>query len=80
MDHKAFHLHYLAECQATFKRRDSLVGVTLAQGWATVIRVGAAACRDAQGIHPPGRWLVNHVMKASKFIGSVNVKVSSDEC
>ena len=46
----------------------------------TVIRVGATASRDAQGTHPLGRWLVNHAMKASKFIGSVNVKVSSDEC
>ena len=55
-------------------------GGIMAQGGATVKRVGAAASRDAQGTHPLGRWLVNHAMKASKFIGSVNVKVSSDQC
>ena len=46
----------------------------------TVICVGATASRDAQGTHSLRRWLVNHAMKASKFIGSVNVKESSDEC
>jgi len=44
------------------------------------ICVGATASRDAHGTHSLGRWLVNHAMKASKFIGSVNVKESSDEC
>ena len=54
-------------------------GGSMAQDGATVTRVGAAS-RDAQGNHPLGKWLVSHAMKASKFIGSVNVKVSSDKC
>ena len=64
---------------APLLRRQACGGI-MAQDEATVTRVGAAASRDAQGNHPLGRWLVSHAMKASKFIGSVNVKVSSDEC
>ena len=59
--------------------RRQACGGSMAQEGATVTRVGAAS-RDVQGNHPLGRWLVSHAMKASKFIGSVNVKVSSDEC
>jgi hypothetical protein len=55
-------------------------GGIMAQGGATLIRVETAASRDVWGNHPLERWLVSHAMKASKFIGSVNVKVSSDEC
>ena len=55
-------------------------GGSMAQDGGTVTRVRAASLMDVRGNHPLGRWLVSHAMKASKCIGSVNVKVSSDEC
>ena len=39
-------------------------GGIMAQGEATVIRVGATTSRNARGTHPLGRWLVNHAHTA----------------